>query len=144
MQILRETLRYPEVACWSTSGHDSLLLQNIRCCLPIPADPGVVGCCCCCCCWVFFLKDPRRRGGPAPGGSTNPGAGGQSRVRRRVESDLLWGGVTVPGGGTTFGNPCRTLGPVWAGLTAITLPVEALLPLFTLPELPVAPGVRGG
>jgi hypothetical protein len=109
-------------------------------CLDMPAEPGVVACC-----WFVFLKDPSRRGGQVPGGSTSPGGGGHSSVRRRVDRERLCGGVTVPGAGTTLGNPCRPLGPVCAAGLTITLPVDALLPLVTVPlELPVDPGVNGG
>lgn len=133
---------YPDVACWSTSGQDCLLRQNMSGCLEMPVDPGVVACCCC---WFVFLKDPSRRGGPAPGGNTSPGGGGHSRVRRRTDRERLWGGVTVPGGGTTLGNPCSKLGPLCAAGLTITLPADALLPLVTAPlELPAEPGVNGG
>jgi hypothetical protein len=139
-QVQVHSVLYPDVACWSISGQDCLRRQNENGCLVMPAEPVVA-----CCCWLDFLKDPSRRGGLDPGGSTRPGGGGHSRVRRRADSERLWGGVTVPGGGTTLGKPCSPLGPVCiAGLT-ITLPADALLPLVTVPlVLPVGPGVNGG
>ena len=142
-QIRAKWIRYPDVACWSTSGQDCLLRQNMSGCLEIPAEPGVVACCWCG--WDAFLKDPSRRGGPVPGGNTSPGGGGHSSVRLRTERDRPCGGVTVPGGGTTLGKPCSPLGPVWAAGLTITLPADALLPpVTTLLELPVSPGVNGG
>lgn len=51
----------------------------------------------------------------------------------------------MPGGGTTLGNPCNTLGPLCAAGLTITLPADALLPPVTIPLiLPVSPGVNGG
>lgn len=78
----------------STSGHDGLLRQNISGGRSV--DP------------LLRLKEPTRLGDnwppppPAAGCTDSPGTNVESRVRRRDDRERAWGGVVVPGGGTTF------------------------------------------
>lgn len=87
MQLERNNLIYPDVDWVSTSGHDKRRLQN--------ANGGRSGA-------VVWCTGEMRcvRNDPLRGGAKHSNA----RDCLRIEP-WLCGGVTVPGAGTTFGNP---------------------------------------